>query len=97
MANIGESDHNLVFLRPKYLPIVKRFTPKTVLGKNWTGEAITRLQGTFECTDWNVFLESAVNINELAKSVVQYIKFCMDYCIPNRALQNILQQQAMDY
>ena len=24
MANVGESDHNLVFVRPKYLPIVNR-------------------------------------------------------------------------
>ena len=74
MANLGESDHNLVFVRPKYLPIVQRIKPKTVLVKNWTAEAITRLQGAFECTDWNVFLESAVNINELAESVAQQIK-----------------------
>ena len=84
MANLGESDHNLVFVRPKYLPIVQRIKLKTVLVKNWTAEAITRLQGAFECTDLNVFLESAVNINELAESVVQCIKFCMDYCNPTR-------------
>ena len=84
MANLGESDHNLVMVRPKYLPIVQCIKPKTVLVKNWTAEAITRLQGAFQCTDWNVFLESAVNINELAESVEQYIKFCMDYCIPTK-------------
>ena len=84
MANLGESDHNLVFVRPKYLPIVQRIKPKTVLVRNWTAEAITRLQGAFECTDWSVFLESAVNINELTESVVQYIKFCMDDCIPTK-------------
>ena len=55
MANLGESDHNLVFVRPKYLPIVQRIKPKTVLVKNLTAEAITRLQGAFECTDWSVF------------------------------------------
>ena len=84
MANLGESDHNLVFVRPKYLPIVQRIKPKTVHVKNSTAEAITRLQGAFECTDWIVFLESAVNINELAESVVQHIKFCMDDCIPTK-------------
>ena len=84
MANLGESDHNLVFVRPKYLPIVQRIKPKTVLVRNWNAEAITRLQGAFECTDWSVFLESAVNINELTESVVQYIKFCMDDCIPTK-------------
>ena len=31
MANLGESDHGLVFARPKCLPIVKRIKPKTVL------------------------------------------------------------------
>ena len=80
----GESDHNLVFIGPKYLPIVQRIKPKTVLVENWTAEAIYILQGAFECTDWNVFLESAVNINEVTASVVQYIKFCMDYCIPTK-------------
>ena len=90
MANLGESDHNLVNLvRPKYLPIVQHIKPKTVLVKNWTAEAITRLQGAFQCTDWNVFLESAVNINELAESVVQDITFCMDYCIPIKRCKSI--------
>ena len=41
MANLGESDHNVVFVIPKYLPIVQRIKPKTVLVKNWTAEAIT--------------------------------------------------------
>ena len=84
VANKGESDHNLVFVRHKYLPIVQRIKPKTVLVKNWTAEAITRFQGSFECTDWNVFFVSAVNVNELAESVVLYIKFCMNYCIPTK-------------
>ena len=56
MASLGESDHNLVFVRPKYLPIIQHIKPKTVLVKNWTAEGITMLQGAFECTDWNVFL-----------------------------------------
>ena len=84
MTNLGESDHNLFSVRPKYLPIVQLIKPRTVLAKNLTTEAITRLQGAFECTDWNVFFKSAVNINELAESVVQHIKFCMDYCIPTK-------------
>ena len=54
-----------------------------LLAKNRSAEAIARLQGAFECTDWNVFLESTVNINEQAESVVQYIKQ-MDYCIPSK-------------
>ena len=84
MANLGESDHNLVFVRPKYLPIIQYIKPKTVLVKNWTAGAITRLQGAFECTDCNVFLESSANSSELTESVVQYIKFCMEYCIPTK-------------
>ena len=82
IGNLGESDHNLVFVRTKYLPIVQRIKPKTLLVKNLTAEAITRLEDAFECTNWNVFLEYVLNINKLAESVVQYIKFCMDYCIP---------------
>ena len=79
---IGESDHNMVFVRPKYLPIVQRMKPKTLLVKNLA--AVSRLLDAFECTDWNVLLESAVNINELAELVVQHMKFCMDYCIQTK-------------
>ena len=41
MANLGESDHNLVFVRPKYLPIIQHIKPKTVLVENWTAEAMS--------------------------------------------------------
>ena len=75
MANLCESDQNLIFVGPKYLPIVQRIRPKTALVENWSAEAITRRQCAFECTDWNVFLESAVNVNELVETVVQYIQF----------------------
>ena len=84
MVNLGESDHNLVFIRPKYFPIVQHIKPKTLLAKNWTAKTITRLHGGFECTDWNVFSEFDVNFNEQTESVVQHIKFCMDYCIPTK-------------
>ena len=97
MTNLGESDHNLVFVCPNYLPIVQLVKTKTLLVVNWTAETVTRLQSVFECTDRIAFLESAVNINEIVESVVQYLKFCVDYCIPNEALQNLLQQQAVDY
>ena len=33
MAILGESDHNLVFVRPKYLTIALRFKPKQYLLK----------------------------------------------------------------
>ena len=67
MANLGEPDHNLVFVRPKYLPIIQCIKPETLLVENWTAEAITRLQGPLDCTDWKVFLEYAVSFIELTE------------------------------
>ena len=70
MENFGECDHNL-----DHNPIVQCIKPIALLVENWRAEAITWLQFAFECTDWSVFSESAVNFNELIKSVVQYMKF----------------------
>ena len=33
---------------------------------------------------WEAHHNSVVNINELAESVLQYIEFYMDYCIPTK-------------
>ena len=33
MANLGESDHHVVIVRPKYFPIFRHIKPKTLLVK----------------------------------------------------------------
>ena len=47
---LGRSDHNLVHLKPCYVPLVKRkpTTKRTV--KRWLEEAHGTLQGYFEIT-----------------------------------------------
>ena len=59
----------------------------TVLDSNCTEQ----LRGSFECTDWYVFLDSCSTLDELCDTVSSYINFCEDNvsikkvikCFPN--------------
>ncbi|KAK1882538.1 Modification methylase LlaDCHIA, partial [Dissostichus eleginoides] len=48
-----KSDHNLVFLAPKYVPLVQRQPVSTRTVRKWTPEANEALQDCFETTDWD--------------------------------------------
>jgi hypothetical protein len=55
--------------------------------KVWSADCIERLQGCFECTDWNVFLDSAVNVHTAADVVSDYITFCEDMLVPKKEIK----------
>ncbi|GFR67864.1 endonuclease domain of the non-LTR retrotransposon LINE-1 [Elysia marginata] len=80
---LGNSDHSLVYLRPKYTPMRHRKQPKqkTVLVR--TPEIWDELRASFDCTDWNVFMNSTADVSELADTVCAYIKFCIDCVVPS--------------
>lgn len=41
-----------------------------------------QLQGCFECTDWDIFKETSVDIDELTDVISSYVTFCEDNVIP---------------
>ena len=49
--------------------------------------AIDQLQCEFECTDWNMFVNSAIDIDELTETVSAYINFCTDNTIPTKQVK----------
>ena len=51
MARLGNSDHNVIALLPKYRPIVKREPAKRRTVQVWSEEAKEALQGPFDTTD----------------------------------------------
>ncbi|GFR87614.1 endonuclease domain of the non-LTR retrotransposon LINE-1 [Elysia marginata] len=63
---LGNSDHSLVYLRPKYTPIRHREQPKQKTVLVWTPEIWDELRACFDCTDWNVFVNSTADVSELA-------------------------------
>ena len=84
---LGRSDHDLVILRPRYRPIVQRRKPRTITIQQWSGDALDHLQSTLETTDWNIFIESSRDIDELTESVTSYVNFCVDCSVPKKEIK----------
>ena len=70
---LGRSDHNLVQLIPKYWPLVQREPAVTHTIKQQSVNAVQNLKGSLDCTDGDVFVEPASDINELTESVCGYV------------------------
>lgn len=84
LSALGSADHNCVQLLPIYRPLFKREKPHTKEVKRWSDDSTARLQGCFDCTDWEVFKDSCVHIDELTDVVCSYITFCEDMIVPTR-------------
>ncbi|KAK7484239.1 hypothetical protein BaRGS_00024488 [Batillaria attramentaria] len=76
MPPLGSADHNAVLLVPSYKTVLKRGNVRTKCVRRWSDEAIARLQGCFESTDWDVFKETCTDLDDLTDTVSSYISFC---------------------
>ena len=55
--------------------------------KEWSDDAVEKLKGSLDCTDWDVFVDSSSDINELTESVCGYIDFCVESTIPQKTVK----------
>ena len=44
----------------------------------WNEDSIARLQGCFDCSNWDVFPDSCDSLDELTDVVTSYVSFCVD-------------------
>lgn len=80
---LGRSDHNLVYINPCYVPLVKRQPVITRTVSRWSDEAYETLQGCFEVTDWSALCEPhGEDIDGLTECISDYINFCVDSIVP---------------
>ena len=79
---IGDIDHNTVHLVPIYRCVLKRAKCVERLVKVSDGDRVARLQGCFDCTNWDVFRDSCDSLDELTDVVTSYVSFCVDTVIP---------------
>ena len=82
LPKLGNADHNLVNLLPKYRPLVQRQKPKTIAIQEWNDDSLKHLQGSLECTDWDMFIEAASSLDELTDTISAYVNFFTDISIP---------------
>lgn len=83
-APLGDSDHHVIQLVPKYKQKLKSCKPEIKTIKRWTDESIDRLGGCFDCTIWDIFADMTDSLEELNSVVTDYIGFCVDSVIPDR-------------
>ena len=80
---LGRSDHNLVHLKPCYVPLGKRKPTTTRTVRRWLEEAHEALQGCFEITDWSALCEPhREDTDGLTECITDYINFCVDCNVP---------------
>ena len=85
-APIGESDHNIIFLVPKYRQRLKTSKPVTKWVKRSSPGAIDMLQDCFDITDWDVSNLRIRTIDNFTDCVMSYIYFCVSVCIPTKTI-----------
>ena len=85
---LGRSDHDLVLLTPRYVPLVKKQPVHTRTVRRWTEEAADRLRDCFESTDWDVLWEQCDgDLDHLTGTITDYIRFCEDIIMPARTVR----------
>ena len=75
---IGDGHHNTVHIVPIYKSLLKHAKCFEKHVKVWNEDIIARLQGCFDCTDWDVFRNSCSSLDELTDVVTSYVSFCVD-------------------
>ncbi len=68
-APLGMSDHNVVYLVPLYISVPKKTKPECRLVPVWSEESINSLQDCFSSTNWDVFINACVDLDELTETV----------------------------
>ena len=84
---LGRSDHRLVHMRPRYLPVVQRQAPEKRTITQYTHEACEQLQSCFETTDWDMLVDTSDNVSEAVDVVTDYIRFCEDNIVPKKTIK----------
>ncbi|XP_030581547.1 uncharacterized protein LOC115777725 [Archocentrus centrarchus] len=85
---LGRSDHNLVKLSSRYVPLVKSQPVTTRSIKGWSDNTYEALQDCFEVTDWPALCEPhGQDIDRLTECITDYINFCVDTIVPTRIVK----------
>ena len=83
-APIGFSDHASVLLLPIYRCKLKTEKPRLLTVKSWDSDSVQALQGCLECTNWEVFKNAGLDLDEYTDTVTSYVQFCEELCISTR-------------
>jgi hypothetical protein len=72
-APLGKSDHDMIYLLPKYKQKLKQNKPAIKKIRSFNQDNTETLRSCFDCTDWDV-LFSSNSIEESTDVITEYIK-----------------------
>ena len=72
---------------PTYVRKLKAQKPEKKTISVWNSEVAAELRGCFACTDWDMFVNTCDNINELTNTITDYIKFCEDMIVEKKTMK----------
>lgn len=87
IKGVGKSKHNMIQLLPLYRQRYKREKPVVRHVKVWTQESVEALRGSFDCTDWDMLINSSASLDEAAEVITDYINFCTDNVVEQKQVK----------
>lgn len=88
MGSIGSSDHEVVYLIPKYKRLLNKGKTEIASIEHMTEEGYEYLNAMFSLTNWDLFVEDAnQNVDFLADLVVSYMQFCYKLCTRKKQIK----------
>ena len=87
MGSKHPSDHNMIFMQPTYSRKLKSDKPKTTQIMQCSQKNLETLNASFDHTDWDLFVNSTTNVDELADVITEYIKFNTEMLIPTKTIR----------
>ena len=85
-SSLGNSDHSVIVLLPKYTQKVKQTKPLPKTISTWSMSAVDKLQYYLDSTDWSIFLSEWPSIHVFTETILDYINFCVEECIPKKSV-----------
>lgn len=77
-------DHNTIRLTPTYKTVLKSSKPITKTVTVCSKDSIEALNGSFLCTDWNIFHN--LYVAEATDTITDDIKFCEGYVADKKVI-----------
>ena len=77
----------MILMRPTYWRKLSQEKPKECETLQFTSESLDNLNASFDQTVWNLFIDSAKNIDDLVDVTTAYINYNVNMIIPKKTIK----------
>ena len=87
LSPFGKSDHDAIFLLPKYQQCLKHTPAVSREVKRWSADSENMLQAALDCTDWSVFRDNTDHINDYTETVLDFVGTLVEDIVPSTTIR----------